>query len=26
VKDPKHRAKWKREFGTLFVIGKKIPA
>ena len=23
VKDPKHRAKWKREFGTLFVIGKK---
>ena len=24
VKDPKHRAKWKREFGTLFVTGKKI--
>ena len=24
VKDTKHRAKWKREFGTLFVIGKKI--
>ncbi|PXF26999.1 MAG: methyltransferase type 11, partial [Thaumarchaeota archaeon] len=26
VKDSKHRAKWKREFGTLFVIGEKIPA
>ena len=24
VKDTKHRAKWKREFGTLFVIGQKI--
>ena len=24
VKDTKHRAKWKREFGTLFVTGKKI--
>ena len=24
VKDSKHRAKWKREFGTLFVTGKKI--
>ena len=23
VKDTKHRAKWKREFGTLFVIGQK---
>ena len=23
VKDTKHRAKWKREFGTLFVIGEK---
>ena len=23
IKDTKHRAKWKREFGTLFVIGKK---
>ncbi len=23
VKDPNHRAKWKREFGTLFMIGKK---
>ena len=23
VKDAKHRAKWKREFGTLFVIGEK---
>jgi hypothetical protein len=26
IKDTKHRAKWKREFGTLFVTGKKIPA
>jgi len=26
IKDTKHRAKWKREFGTLFVIGEKIPA
>ena len=25
IKDTKHRAKWKREFGTLFVIGEKIP-
>jgi hypothetical protein len=24
IKDTKHRAKWKREFGTLFVTGKKI--
>jgi len=24
VKDPKHRAKWKREFGTLFITGKKV--
>ncbi len=24
VKDTKHRAKWKREFGTLFIIGEKI--
>ena len=24
IKDKKHRAKWKREFGTLFVTGKKI--
>ena len=24
VKDTKHRTKWKREFGTLFVIGKKV--
>ena len=24
VKDTKHRAKWKREFGTLFIIGKKV--
>jgi len=24
IKDIKHRAKWKREFGTLFVTGKKI--
>jgi hypothetical protein len=24
VKDSKHRTKWKREFGTLFVTGKKI--
>tara|TARA_Y100000590_G_scaffold452346_1_gene595354 strand:- start:338 stop:961 length:624 start_codon:yes stop_codon:yes gene_type:complete len=24
VTDPKNRSKWKREFGTLFVIGKKI--
>ena len=24
VKDTKHRAKWKREFGTLFVTGKKV--
>ena len=24
IKDTKHRAKWKREFGTLFIIGKKI--
>jgi len=24
VKDSKHRAKWKQEFGTLFVTGKKI--
>ena len=23
VKDPKHKAKWKREYGTLFVIGEK---
>ena len=23
IKDTKHRAKWKREFGTLFVIGEK---
>ena len=23
VKDPNHRAKWKREFGTLFMIGVK---
>ena len=23
IKDTKHRAKWKREFGTLFVIGQK---
>ena len=23
IKDVKHRAKWKREFGTLFVIGEK---
>ena len=23
VKDTKHRTKWKREFGTLFVIGEK---
>ena len=23
VKDTNHRAKWKREFGTLFMIGKK---
>jgi len=23
VKDSKHRAKWKREFGTLFMIGEK---
>jgi len=23
VKDPKNRKKWKREFGTLFIIGKK---
>jgi len=24
VRDPKNRKKWKREFGTLFVIGKKL--
>jgi SAM-dependent methyltransferase len=24
IKDPKNKAKWKREFGTLFVIGQKI--
>ena len=24
VKDTKHKAKWKREFGTLFVIGEKV--
>jgi len=24
VKDTKHRAKWKREFGTLFIIGEKV--
>jgi len=24
VYDPKNRKKWKREFGTLFVIGKKL--
>jgi len=24
IKDSKHRAKWKREFGTLFITGKKI--
>lgn len=24
VKDPKNKKKWKREFGTLFVIGTKI--
>jgi hypothetical protein len=23
VKDTKHMTKWKREFGTLFVIGEK---
>ena len=23
IKDPKNRKKWKREFGTLFIIGKK---
>ena len=23
IKDTKQRAKWKREFGTLFVIGQK---
>ena len=23
VKDPKSRKKWKREFGTLFIIGTK---
>jgi len=23
VKDTKHKAKWKREFGTLFIIGQK---
>jgi len=23
VKDPKNRKKWKREFGTLFIIGTK---
>ena len=23
IKDTKHSAKWKREFGTLFVIGQK---
>ena len=23
VKDPKHKSKWKREYGTLFVIGEK---
>jgi len=23
VKDPTHKSKWKREYGTLFVIGKK---
>ena len=23
VRDTKHRAKWKREFGTLFIIGEK---
>jgi hypothetical protein len=24
VKDPTNRKKWKRDFGTLFVIGTKI--
>ena len=24
IKDPKNKAKWKREFGTLFVVGQKI--
>jgi len=23
IKDPKNRKKWKREFGTLFIIGTK---
>ena len=26
VKDLKHRAKWKREFGSLFIAGKKVQA
>jgi len=24
IKDPENKAKWKREFGTLFVVGQKI--
>jgi SAM-dependent methyltransferase len=24
VRDTRHRAKWKREFGTLFIIGEKV--
>ena len=24
VRDTRQRAKWKREFGTLFIIGEKV--